>query len=119
MVLPADVRAYAQEVLNNPLVFNCTLVGKGYIIGMAAPSFLNPERKQAQELAWYVEPEYRGTPVAIKLLRMYERKALDLGCQEVTMVALEALDPLKVEAIYKRAGYRKFETYLILPAASG
>lgn len=110
---PADAKEYYRTVLDNPLVFAKVIVGKGFIVAMAAPSFLNPTKIQAQELAWYVEPEFRGTSTAIKLMKMYEAEALSRGCKEIGMVCLEALNPESTGRIYEKLGYNKHETHFI------
>lgn len=110
---PGNAREYYTDVLNNPLVFAKVIEGKGFIVGMIAPSFLHPGKLQAQELAWYVEPEFRGTSTAIKLMKMYEAEAIKRGCKEIGMVCLEALDPVRTGNIYEKLGYNKYETHYI------
>lgn len=111
--IPENIEEYYLELRNNPLIFTKTIIGKGFIVGFIAPSFLNPGRLQAQELAWYVEPEFRGTSTAIKLMKMYEAEALSRGCKEIGMVCLEALNPESTGRIYEKLGYNKHETHFI------
>lgn len=110
---PENMAEYYEELSNNPLIFTKTIIGKGFIVGMIAPSFLHPGKVQCSELAWYVEPECRGTSVSIKLMKMYEAEAKDRGCDKITMVCLEALNPEATGNIYKKLGYNRLETHFI------
>ena len=110
---PSNAREYYRDVLANPLVFAKVIVGKGFLVAMAAPSFLHPGKLQASELAWYVEPEFRGTSTAIKLMKMYEAEALERGCTEIGMVCLESINPETTGKIYEKLGYNKHETHYI------
>lgn len=110
---PVNAIDYYRTILANPLIFAKVIVGKGFVVGMIAPSFLNPNRLQCSELAWYVEPEFRGTSTAIKLMKLYEKEGLDRGCNEISMVALERLNPEATGKIYKRLGYNKLEDHYI------
>ena len=110
---PENMKEYYEELSKNPLIFTKTIIGKGFIVGMIAPSFLHPDRLQCSELAWYVETEYRGTSVALRLMKMYEQHAKDRGCDKITMVCLESLNPLSTGNIYKKLGYNKLETHFI------
>lgn len=108
---PDNAREYFKQTMENPLVFTKTIIGKGFVVGFIAPAFLEPTKKQCQELAWYVEPMYRGTTVAIKLMKMYEREASLQKCDYVSMVSLEALEPESTGDIYSRLGYTKLENH--------
>lgn len=104
-------KEYYKSVLDNPVVFAEVIVGKGFIVGMIAPSFLHPGRLQCSELAWYVEPEYRGTTAALRLMRRYEKVARDNKCYYVSMVAIESLNPKATGKIYEKLGYTKLENH--------
>lgn len=108
---PDNAREYFESVMGNPLVFTKTIIGKGFVVGFIAPSFLEPTKMICTELAWYVEPMYRGTTVALRLMKMYEKEASDKRCDQVSMVCLEALDPEKTGDIYTRLGYTKIENH--------
>ena len=106
---PDNVREYYESLNNNPLIFTVVEIGKGFIVGFIASSFLEPTKMLCSELAWYVEPEYRGTSVAIKLMKRYEKYAIDNKCDFVTMVCLDSLNPEEIGAIYKKMGYNALE----------
>lgn len=109
--IPENIREYYEELSHNPLIFTKVIKGKGFIVGMVAPSFLHPSRLQCSELAWYVEPEYRGTSVALRLMKMYEQHAKDKGCYYVSMVCLESLNPEATGKIYEKLGYNRLENH--------
>ena len=69
------MRSYYKELKDSDVVFTKVIIGKGFVVGAIVPSFLEPWKRACQELAWYVEPEYRGGPSAIKLMKMYEKHA--------------------------------------------
>lgn len=106
---PDNVREYYESLNDNPLIFTIVEPGKGFIVGFIAPSFLEPSKMLCSELAWYVEPEYRGTSVGIKLMKRYEQKAIDSNCDTIMMVALDSLSPDSVGAIYEKLGYTTLE----------
>lgn len=106
---PDNVREYYNQLNDNPLIFTVVERGKGFIVGFIAPSFLEPSKIQCSELAWYVEPEHRGSSVAIKLMKKYENFAKEKGCNYVTMVCLDNLNPDKVGDIYHKLGYNTLE----------
>lgn len=93
--------------------FSIVVIGKGFIVGHVAPAFLEPNKKLCTELAWYVEPEYRGKTVSIRLLKNYEKKAIKLGATQISMVALEALSPERLRIVYNNLGYNAAETHYI------
>ena len=110
---PDNAKEYYTNLLSNDIMFTKVIIGKGFVVGFVAPSFLQPSKKLCSELAWYVEPMYRGTTVALKLMKMYEREASERGCDQVSMVCLESLDPETTGDIYTRLGYKKLESHYI------
>lgn len=61
----------------------------------------------ADEIAWWVEPEWRGSTLGPKLLRSAEQWATTKGAKACKMVAPAGTD---VGAFYKRVGYVEVET---------
>lgn len=99
--------------LTNPNFVYLEEPGKGAILGLVFPHWWNPSVLVAQELGWWVEPEYRGTSVGIRLLKQFEIRVAELGATKVMMICLEALEPDKVEQIYTKLGYTKLERIFI------
>ena len=91
------------------------LVGDGEMgaAGMAAalayPCWFDNRHTTAQELFWWVEPDYRGGPMGTKLRRGLESWARDGGCSTMEMGALEGLRVEAVTLLLDRKGYRPKE----------
>lgn len=98
-----------KQLLENPMVVIKVIIGKGFIVGFEAPSFLDPLKKTLSEVAWFVEPKYRGTSTSIKLLKAFEKEGKKRNCDDVIMVCLEKLEPKKIGKIYERMGYNIIE----------
>lgn len=67
----------------------------------------------AQELFWYVRPEYRESALGLKLFRAFEREALSRNCQFIHMAFLMNLFPEKIRKIYDAFGYKKLEEWYV------
>jgi GNAT superfamily N-acetyltransferase len=85
----------------------------GMIVGALSSPWFAPHVPMSTELAWWVEPEARGTTVALRLIRMYEGWAHANGAQISTMSALEMDNGTRVGNMLKRIGYAKAETSFI------
>lgn len=81
----------------------------GGVGGISAPLYFNDQHRVAQEMFWWVEPEYRKTRAAILLLRAIEKAAADIGCSWWTMILLEGDNAERIERFYRRDGYRPSE----------
>ncbi len=87
------------------------LVGEGPIgavamaAAMAYPCWFDAEHLTAQELFWWVEPDYRGGPMGAGLRNGLEDWARDKGCLTMEMGALEASRPEALAHLYQRKGY--------------
>ena len=59
-----------------------------------------------QELCWYVDPNRRGVPVGLKLLRALEAWAMECGATEMFLIDLvKGHDGMRNAAFYERLGY--------------
>lgn len=81
----------------------------GFACGVKSPSLMNRDYSIGAELAWWVEPEYRGTSSGIKLLKHVENQAKEAGCFAWSMMCMESLNPDEVESLYIRLGYSPSE----------
>lgn len=84
---------------------------EGRVVGMyAAFPLIEPIGKQAMldEMAWWVEPEFRKGTVGPRLLKAAETWAKQKQLHLVKMVA--PADQPQVGAYYERLGYTKVET---------
>lgn len=79
----------------------------GQLVGMIGafkfPHFISGE-PIVGEVAWWVEPEYRGRGIA--LMRELEKRARQAGAKQVQMIAPTP----EVAEIYKRMGYSFIES---------
>jgi GNAT superfamily N-acetyltransferase len=79
--------------------------GKGFLAGMATP-FPFGDYSLATELAWWVNPEERGSGLGLKLLEAFEYWAEEkAGCSLVSMSSLDD----KVGEMYTKQGYKLYE----------
>jgi GNAT superfamily N-acetyltransferase len=81
----------------------------GMVVAIAYPVYFNFSHSTAQELVWWVEPEYRGGPLGAELRKGLEDWAHAKGCLTMEMGALETLRPEALEALYQRKGYGQKE----------
>lgn len=72
---------------------------------LAYPSWLDKDHLTAQDLFWWVEPPFRGGPLAGHLLGRLEDWARGKGCSTMEMGAIETLRPDVLAAFYARKGY--------------
>lgn len=77
----------------------------GVLLATVGPSLLGPF-KIAQEVAWWVDPAYRGGSMG--MLREYEAWAITKGVFAIEVKSL-AVFP-ETERLYERAGYARLET---------
>lgn len=84
----------------------------GMFICFATPCFFS-DKIQAVEIAWYVEPEHRGSRKAVEMLNWFEEWGKHMGAVCVNMVNLDMLNPEKVAKMYKKRGYRIAENTFV------
>lgn len=77
--------------------------------GLKYPFLNNPAWIIGSEILWWVEPEYRNGGLGKQLIDAIERAAKDAGCHLWVMVTLEAVEPEKAGAIYRKLGYELTE----------
>lgn len=73
------------------------------------PPFFNLDSLLAQELFWWVEPEFRGGPSGRMLREEMENWAWGLGARSFCMLALENENLERVGKLYRRFGYAPVE----------
>jgi RimJ/RimL family protein N-acetyltransferase len=103
------------QVLEDPL--HGPVGGLG---AFAAPHFLFLRPRIASELFWWIEPEYRGSTQALRLLDDYEEWALAQGCEFIVFSMFAPDDKLK--RVLEKRGYVHMESALakgIGPSSSG
>lgn len=83
----------------NKVVFICDEVG---MLAACKVPFLLGTVLTAQEIAWWVEPEYRKQNVGQRLVEAYEEWAKSQGCRIVTMACYANND---LGPFYEKCGY--------------
>ena len=84
----------------------------GLIVGFAGLSTFSLQERIAQERVWYVRADFRGGPLAIRLLRAFEEWAKEKGCKLVTMAYPVSETDEVAARIYSRMGYHPVETFV-------
>lgn len=100
------------QLIDNP--FGCLIVCDahhslcGAVGALVHPHYMNSKHLTGQELFWWVEPDWRNGmgPMLFDALEHWVR---GVGASTFTMITLEALEPERVAAMYKRRGYRPAE----------
>jgi hypothetical protein len=89
-----------------------TILGEviyGMIIG-AVTLLLYSKTRMATEVAWYIDPQFRGkTKASIKLIEAYEYWAEHIAGCEVTHLARLNNSPQSIDKFYERLGYEQKE----------
>lgn len=87
----------------------CVKEGKGVLMGVVYPHFTNHGYLVAQELGWWVEPEYRGTTIGARLLKEFEKEVTRRGAKSIVMFSIKESMQEKVDSMYLRCGYKQLE----------
>ena len=82
----------------------------GGVLGGIAAHCLNTGDLEIFETFWYMLPEHRGTPAAIRLLRAFELWGEKIGAKRVKMAYLREVNGETVRNMYERLGYNEQET---------
>lgn len=76
----------------------------GSVIGLTfVPPYSN--RVVAGDYIWYVKPEYRGGMTGVRLMRMFENWALDVGAVQILTGATSGIKSERGAALLERLGY--------------
>lgn len=79
---------------------------RGGFAGFITPYFYgNGSDKIANDFFLYVKPEYRGTSIAIKLIKEYEEWANNLGAKRICLAHSCEINPDKLDNLYTKMGF--------------
>lgn len=85
----------------------------GVLVGMAAavvfPLYFAPTSRVAQEIFWWVEPDFRGSGAGDALRCVVEKWAKDQGAEHLFMIALENERSPAMERLYRMGGFSPIE----------
>lgn len=112
-IADSELEAQTRAILAQPnmSVFVAELDGEvvAMLIGALTSLWFAPSKTMAAELAWWVDERARMSPIAIKLVRMYEGWASANGAQFITMSSLAMNSGPDVGRMLERLGYAKAE----------
>lgn len=112
-ITDADLEASIGRLLDAGLcVFVAELNGDvvGMLVAAITSPWFAPHIRMASELAWWMEPEARGTTIAIRLVKEYESWAVKHGAQIITMSSLSNESADRVGNMLRRLGYAQGES---------
>jgi GNAT superfamily N-acetyltransferase len=107
---PQRLTAQLEACLNPPNPKYCLLVAEreGQLIG-AIWGYIDQhyfsDAKVATELMFFVHPDFRGSPVAFRLLLAYRKWAENRGAQEIMICMTTGNDIEKFDRFLKRCGF--------------
>jgi GNAT superfamily N-acetyltransferase len=76
----------------------------GMFVGLAGDHYFS-EAKYASDMLLYVEPRYRGSSAAIRLMSAFEDWAVEQGCHEIRVGAATGIEPERSDRFFKGIGY--------------
>jgi len=77
----------------------------GMIGGALATHYFGPAL-YAYDFAWYVTPKQRGSSIAIRMLKKFEKWAKDRGALEMHLGVTTGVSPEKTAKMFERMGYK-------------
>lgn len=99
-------RGFIEQMIANGVVLLALrgLDVVGFLGGCISGPWFAPRARIATEYAWWVHPEVRGTPIALRLLREFEAWAKGQGADLVNLTSLALIDSPATN-ILLRQGY--------------
>ncbi len=82
---------------------------QGFVAGIAMPLLGNARVVQVTELAYWINPDWRGR-FGVQLMQALEDAARAVGAKYLNMIAMESSSPELAIQIYERMGYERIET---------
>lgn len=77
----------------------------GFISGLVHEYFFS-NRKRVSDLGFFVLPEYRGSRVALKLVKLLEAWAIEKNANELHLGQTTGLEIDKTKRFYERLGFK-------------
>lgn len=77
----------------------------GMIAGMVAPSMTH-DLLFAADIGVYVDPDRRGSSVAVRLIKVFEEWAFGQGVDFISLGISTGVQPEKTLKVYERLGYK-------------
>jgi ribosomal protein S18 acetylase RimI-like enzyme len=101
------VSAALMQMHNSPLFIGyIDDEAKGFMFGMLSSQWFSPQIN-AHEQCLYVLPAYRGTILAARLIRAFERAAKASGAVYVYVAVSTGIQEKRTTALYEKLGYER------------
>lgn len=81
----------------------------GFLLMVVAPHPFSANFTVASEIAFYLKPESRGGLTAVKMIKLAEKAAKDMGVNQFAMFSLST-SPKGISSLYERLGLLPSET---------
>lgn len=81
----------------------------GIMLGVVSSSWYSPTR-EAVEMVLYIRPEYRGGPLAVRMIRRFEAEAIKLGAKIIYAGSSANINDDGVLRLYQRLGFTRTAT---------
>lgn len=85
----------------------------GMLIAVISPSLWSPQHLILTEMAYWVEPEFRGSSAGYRLLAEYQRKGADLKAQGRVCNFMISKMVNSPDLQYDKFGFRKLEEFWV------
>lgn len=79
---------------------------RGFILMVASEHWFSGTLRAA-DMCFYVKPEYRGSKIALQLVRKAEEWAKQIGAKDITIFHNTGIRTEKAEGFFTRIGYPK------------
>lgn len=90
---------------------------KGELVALAGiilhPLWCNHAHKQAQEMWWYIKPEYRGGFTALRFKRLFDEKAKEWGAKSTSLASSKMKGSDRLDEFYLKDGFKQAETFFV------
>ena len=98
-----------KDKTKNIVILSCQPDPVGMIVGLSNEFMFN-RKKIAMELLWWMDPEYRKSRDAIKLVEAYEYWATNVAKADIVQLSLLTTEQApQIEKFYSRRGYKLSE----------
>jgi RimJ/RimL family protein N-acetyltransferase len=85
----------------------------GFIAGLISPWFAHHQQRIIQEVIWWVNPEERGTRLAYRMIKEYEKEAREKGCCFTIMGTHDADNEDRLIRFYESCGFQHLQYEMI------
>jgi len=102
-----DIARGLCQVLDHGVIFVAERKGEivGGIAGVMNSLWFAPHVKVGTELAWWVRPDSRNSPAAVRLLRAFESWSAEQGATHVAMSDLVIQGDTPAGKLFEKLGY--------------